>query len=180
MHASLAKEVSSELRRTCQRSSIALLARARSRKCALLSRQDADWQRCDSVREPLCLSYEAQDLDNGSLLAWNEIDISKWDAKDRARVLKEVTFLRTLRHPNLIKFFGAWMNADKTHVIFITELMSSGTLKQLRGLQGPPLVCHRANDARDTWYRVCPAGSALGWLCLAGRSRSTVEIFYPV
>jgi serine/threonine protein kinase len=45
-------------------------------------------------------------------------------------VLKEVNFLRTLRHPNLIKFFGAWLSEDKTKVIFITELMSSGTLKE--------------------------------------------------
>lgn len=75
-------------------------------------------------------SYKGQDLERGNLVAWNEIDISKWGAEQRARVLKEVNFLRTLRHPNLIKFFGAWLSDDKTKVIFITELMSSGTLKE--------------------------------------------------
>jgi WNK lysine deficient protein kinase len=57
------------------------------------------------------------------------VDISKWNASQRARVLKEINFLRTLKHENLIKFFGAWMK-DKGTVVFVTELMGSGTLKQ--------------------------------------------------
>ena len=69
-------------------------------------------------------------MEQGNLVAWNEIDISKWDAAARARVLKEVNFLRTLRHPHLIGFFGAWMSKDKSKVIFLTEFMGSGTLKE--------------------------------------------------
>lgn len=81
---------------------------------------------CVSARR----SFIGQDLEQGNRVAWNEIDISNWDALARARVLKEVKFLSTLRHPNLINFFGAWMSQDKAKVIFITELMGSGTLKQ--------------------------------------------------
>lgn len=45
-------------------------------------------------------------------------------------MLKEIKFLSSLRHENLIKLYGAWMNEPRTKVVFVTELMSSGTLKE--------------------------------------------------
>ena len=51
-------------------------------------------------------------------------------ARERRRILNEVTLLKKLGHPNLIAFYGAWVNRETEKVVFITELMSSGTLKE--------------------------------------------------
>lgn len=74
--------------------------------------------------------YKAQDLEHGNLIAWNEVNIACYNAKERKRILNEVTLLRKLDHKNLIRFFGAWINKEKEQVVFVTELMSSGTLKE--------------------------------------------------
>ncbi len=46
------------------------------------------------------------------------------------RILNEIALLKQLQHTNLIAFYGAWVSKDKDKVVFITELMSSGTLKE--------------------------------------------------
>jgi len=63
------------------------------------------------------------------MLAWNEVPISGYTDKAKRRILNEVTLLRTLEHPNLIGFYGAWFDKAKQSVVFITELMHSGTLR---------------------------------------------------
>jgi serine/threonine protein kinase len=73
--------------------------------------------------------YRAQDLEHGNLVAWNEVNIKAYGPKERKRILNEVTLLRTLTHPSLISFYGAWVNKEAEKVVFITELMSSGTMK---------------------------------------------------
>lgn len=47
----------------------------------------------------------------------------------------QVKLLRTLSHPSLIACYGAWATKDEAankpeKVVFVTELMSSGTLKE--------------------------------------------------
>lgn len=94
--------------------------------------------------------YKAQDLEHGKLVAWNEVNIKMYGARERKRsefvcahaatcslchlrafaVLNEITLLKQLRHANLIAFYGAWVNKEAEKVVFITELMSSGTLKE--------------------------------------------------
>ena len=74
--------------------------------------------------------YKAQDLEHGNLVAWNEVNIKMYAPKERKRILNEVTLLKKLSHPNLIAFYGAWVNKESEKVVFITELMSSGTLKE--------------------------------------------------
>lgn len=76
------------------------------------------------------LRFKAQDLEHGNLLAWNEVNIAGYHHKERKRILNEVALLKRLVHTNLIKFFGAWINKEKEQIIFVTELMSSGTLKE--------------------------------------------------
>jgi hypothetical protein len=74
--------------------------------------------------------YKAQDLEHGKLVAWNEINIKKLSPKDKRRILNEMTLLKTLQHPCLIEFYSAWVNKEAEKVVFITELMSSGTLRE--------------------------------------------------
>lgn len=73
--------------------------------------------------------YKGQDVNNGWLVAWNEVNIRAYGKKERARIMNEIMLLRTLSHPNLISFYGGWVNKESEKVVFVTELMSSGTLK---------------------------------------------------
>jgi serine/threonine protein kinase len=74
--------------------------------------------------------YKGQHLEHGNLVAWNEISIRNIGQKELRRILNEMTLLKTLAHPNLITFYGAWWNKEADKVVFITELMSSGTLRE--------------------------------------------------
>lgn len=65
--------------------------------------------------------------EQGIEVAWNRLRISQNNAKTDS-YLKEIKFLETLQHPNIIKFFDSWISNGT--VVFITEWMSSGTLKE--------------------------------------------------
>lgn len=74
--------------------------------------------------------YKGQHLENGHLVAWNEISIRNISQKELKRILNEMKLLKTLQHPNLIGFYGTWHKKEADKVIFITELMASGTLRE--------------------------------------------------
>lgn len=59
--------------------------------------------------------------------------------RERKRIMNEVSLLRTLSHPHLISFYGAWVNKEHEKVVFVTELMSSGTLKEFTAKYPIPL-----------------------------------------
>ncbi len=63
-------------------------------------------------------------------MAWNEVSISGYDKKELARLVNEVTLLKTLKNKHLIRFYGIWDVPDKQKLVFITEFMESGTIKQ--------------------------------------------------
>lgn len=63
----------------------------------------------------------------GIEVAWNRLRVTQSNAKADT-FLSEIQFLETLDHPNIIKFFASWVTGGT--VVFITEWMSSGTLKE--------------------------------------------------
>lgn len=73
--------------------------------------------------------YKAFDEEEALEVAWNEINCSN-RVIDFAKVKKEVNLLNTLDHPNVIKFYASsWVDEERHCFVFITELMTSGTLK---------------------------------------------------
>ena len=74
--------------------------------------------------------YRGQDVNNGNLVAWNEVNTKAYGKKEMKRIMNEVTLLKTLSHPNLLAYYGGWSNPAEQKVVFVTELMSSGTLKE--------------------------------------------------
>jgi len=48
---------------------------------------------------------------------------------ERKRISKEILMLKNLKHPNIIHFIGTWINKAKEEVIFITEIVTGGSLK---------------------------------------------------
>lgn len=74
--------------------------------------------------------YRGQDVNNGNLVAWNEVNTKAYGKRDMKRIMNEVTLLKTLSHPNLLAYYGGWVDKPEQKVVFVTELMTSGTLKE--------------------------------------------------
>jgi len=72
--------------------------------------------------------FKAYDKNAGREVAWNEIDMHNLPLDAAKRLVSEVQLLQTLKHPRLIAFHASWSTATK--VVLITELVTSGTLKQ--------------------------------------------------
>ena len=73
--------------------------------------------------------YRAYDTIEGIEVAWNQVNLSGLPKGDKARIINEVRLLERLHHANIISFHGSWVNREKEQVIFVTEILSSGTLK---------------------------------------------------
>lgn len=57
---------------------------------------------------------------------------------ERRRLTEEITLIKQLRHPNIIHCEGAWVVKKESKCIFITELLTGGSLKQfLRKIKYP-------------------------------------------
>ncbi|KAK0043963.1 nuclear receptor-binding protein-like isoform X1, partial [Biomphalaria pfeifferi] len=79
-------------------------------------------------------AFLAMDTEEGVEVVWNEVQFSeKRDFRAQQDKIRQ-TFdnLCQLDHPNIIKFHKFWTDVknDKPRVIFISEYMSSGNLKQ--------------------------------------------------
>eukprot|EP01135_Chromosphaera_perkinsii_P011999 Nk52_evm7s2568 gene=Nk52_evmTU7s2568 len=93
---------------------------------------DGRFQRYDTVLGSGAFKtvYKGIDSDEVVEIAWNELKncISK---KERMKFLEEISILKNLRHPNILKILDCWVKPNKAKdVVFVTELMTSGTLKQ--------------------------------------------------
>ncbi|KAG2231219.1 kinase-like domain-containing protein [Thamnidium elegans] len=69
--------------------------------------------------------YKAIDREEGYEVAWNVLQAPRQEVKAFGH---EIEILKSVRHPNIITFHEAWYN--ETEFIFITELMTSGTLRE--------------------------------------------------
>ncbi|KAK9712074.1 hypothetical protein K7432_007397 [Basidiobolus ranarum] len=77
--------------------------------------------------------YKGFDQEEGVEIAWNQLRIDHLGKKDAQKIVFEVEILKTLRHENIINLFHTWTAKGpdgRSRVYFITELMTSGTLKQ--------------------------------------------------
>ncbi|CAM6024722.1 unnamed protein product [Sphagnum balticum] len=78
--------------------------------------------------------YRAFDEVDGIEVAWNQVkvqDVLK-SPEDLERLYSEVHLLKTLKHKNIIKFYNSWVDTKTKNVNFITEIFTSGTLRQYR------------------------------------------------
>lgn len=71
--------------------------------------------------------YRAIDRDLGREVAWNEIKIVE-DA-DIDKLWKEISILKNINHPNVLACYNSWVDEKNYRVVFITECMTSGTLR---------------------------------------------------
>lgn len=73
--------------------------------------------------------YRAYDTEEGIEVAWNVVHLAGVPKSERNRIVNEVRLLERLHHQNIISFHGSWINREQQQVNFVTEILSSGTLK---------------------------------------------------
>ncbi|KAJ3035305.1 signal transducing kinase of the PAK [Rhizophlyctis rosea] len=77
--------------------------------------------------------YKAIDREEGYEVAWNTCQTTKAEFMELS---EEIEILKRVRHPNIIQFHDCWYN--NMEFVFVTELMTSGTLREyIRKLQIP-------------------------------------------
>ena len=72
--------------------------------------------------------YKGFDNDLGIEVAWNQLRLERAHVQYEV-VCAEIDMLKTLSHPNILKCYDSWHDEEKQEVVFITEWMSSGSLK---------------------------------------------------
>ncbi|KAJ8449058.1 hypothetical protein Cgig2_004113 [Carnegiea gigantea] len=88
---------------------------------------------CLSLIQEL-IRYRAFDQLEGIEVAWNQIKVAELlrNSEDLERLYSEVHLLKTLKHKNIIKFYNSWVDTKHEHINFITEIFTSGNLRQYR------------------------------------------------
>ncbi|OIT31671.1 putative serinethreonine-protein kinase wnk2 [Nicotiana attenuata] len=78
--------------------------------------------------------YRAFDELEGIEVAWNQVKVADLlrNAVDLERLYSEVHLLKTLKHKNIIKYFNSWVDTKTENINIITEIFTSGTLRQYR------------------------------------------------
>nr|TKR97652.1 serine/threonine-protein kinase WNK8 isoform X3 [Populus alba] len=78
--------------------------------------------------------YKAFDEVDGIEVAWNQVDIEDvlQSSQQLERLYSEVHLLKSLKHENIIKFYNSWVDDKNKTINMITELLTSGNLRQYR------------------------------------------------
>ncbi|TXG63062.1 hypothetical protein EZV62_010056 [Acer yangbiense] len=78
--------------------------------------------------------YKAFDEVDGMEVAWSQvkIDVVLRSPDDLEKLYSEVHLLKSLKHENIIRFYKSWVDDKKKTVNMITELFTSGSLRQYR------------------------------------------------
>lgn len=76
--------------------------------------------------------YKAIDEFLGIEVAWSQVKLNEVlrSPEDLQRLYSEVHLLSTLKHESIMRFYTSWIDVDKKTFNFITELFTSGTLRE--------------------------------------------------
>ncbi|XP_022633509.1 probable serine/threonine-protein kinase WNK9 isoform X1 [Vigna radiata var. radiata] len=78
--------------------------------------------------------YRAFDEYEGIEVAWNQVKLYDFlqNPEDLERLYSEIHLLKTLKHKNIMKFYTSWVDTANRQINFVTEMFTSGTLRQYR------------------------------------------------
>eukprot|EP00899_Mesostigma_viride_P021164 jgi/Mesvir1/29049/Mv18358-RA.1 len=77
--------------------------------------------------------YKGFDTHLGIEVAWNKVKINQGlGAEEKERLYKEVDILGKLKNEYIITFYGSWKDETNHCINFITELFTSGSLRDFR------------------------------------------------
>lgn len=76
--------------------------------------------------------YRGFDEMEGLEVAWNQVKVNDLvqSSQDRERLFAEIRVLKQLKHKNIMSFYDSWLDQKNGTVNFVTELFTSGTLRQ--------------------------------------------------
>ncbi|CAD8088663.1 unnamed protein product [Paramecium sonneborni] len=84
--------------------------------------------------------FRGYDNQSGCEVAWNVFQLNSVPENERRRVRQEISILSSLKHENIINFIYSWHNKSKKEIVFITEIINGGSLKNyLRRITRPKL-----------------------------------------
>nr|KYP69320.1 Serine/threonine-protein kinase WNK8 [Cajanus cajan] len=78
--------------------------------------------------------YKAFDEVDGIEVAWNRISFDNvaHTQQQKGKLFSEVHLLKSLKHENVIKLYNSWVDESTGTINMITELFTSGSLRQYR------------------------------------------------
>lgn len=78
--------------------------------------------------------YKAFDEVLGMEVAWNQVKLNDVlrSPDELQRLYSEVHLLKTLDHDSILKLYTSWIDAERRTFNFITEMLTSGTLREYR------------------------------------------------
>ncbi|XVF65931.1 hypothetical protein PTKIN_Ptkin09bG0290600 [Pterospermum kingtungense] len=78
--------------------------------------------------------YRAFDEVLAMEVAWNQVNLNDVfrSPEDLQRLYSEVHLLKNLNHESIIRFYASWIDIDRRTFNFITEMFTSGTLREYR------------------------------------------------
>ncbi|XP_051127712.1 probable serine/threonine-protein kinase WNK9 isoform X2 [Andrographis paniculata] len=78
--------------------------------------------------------YRAFDEYEGIEVAWNQVKLHDFlqSPEELERLYCEIHLLKTLNHSNIIQFHTSWVDTSNRNINFVTEIFTSGTLRQYR------------------------------------------------
>ncbi|KAK9289029.1 hypothetical protein L1049_017500 [Liquidambar formosana] len=78
--------------------------------------------------------YKAFDEYEGIEVAWNQVKLYDFlqSPEELERLYCEIHLLKTLKHHNIMKFYTSWVDTANRNINFVTEMFTSGTLRQYR------------------------------------------------
>ncbi|PON37669.1 Serine/threonine protein kinase [Parasponia andersonii] len=78
--------------------------------------------------------YKAIDEALGMEVAWSQVKLNEVlrSPDDLQRLYSEVHLLSTLNHDSIIRFYTSWIDVEQRTFNFITEMFTSGTLREYR------------------------------------------------
>ena len=74
--------------------------------------------------------WRAYDTNEGMEVAWNVVKLSRIPPSERKRVKTELQLLKNIQHDNVLTYYNSWVNREREEIVFVTEIMSSGSLKE--------------------------------------------------
>ncbi|KAL6956655.1 non-specific serine,threonine protein kinase [Sarracenia purpurea var. burkii] len=80
------------------------------------------------------MGYKAFDEYEGIEVAWNQVKLYDFlqRPEDLERLYCEIHLLKNLKHNNIMTFYTSWIDSANRNINFVTEMFTSGTLRQYR------------------------------------------------
>lgn len=88
-------------------------------------------------------SYKGFDAVEGIEVAWAKVEINgriMGSPKELQRLKTEIQLLRSLQHKHILKLYASWVDNKKRTVNIVTELFTSGNLREYENITYPLIL----------------------------------------